>query len=222
MPAARPPLILLPPSETKWSPARGKAIDLAALSFPELTQLRESLLDEELRHAPTTTAGRLYTGVLYAALDIPSLPAGAAKNVVVISAQFGALRMSDRVPAYRREMDAAYWRDGLRAPLETLAKGRVILDCRSATYATAWKPTGAAAAQRVHVAVVEEKNGVRKVVSHFAKKARGEVARHLLTSGAKVRTPEELAAAVAQAFTVELEPPAKPGQPYELTVVQRA
>ncbi|MSY59679.1 MAG: peroxide stress protein YaaA [Actinobacteria bacterium] len=215
-------MILLPPSETKWSPARGKAIDLAALSFPELTQLRESLLDEELRHAPTTTAGRLYTGVLYAALDIPSLPAGAAKNVVVISAQFGALRMSDRVPAYRREMDAAYWRDGLRAPLETLAKGRVILDCRSATYATAWKPTGAAAAQRVHVAVVEEKNGVRKVVSHFAKKARGEVARHLLTSGAKVRTPEELAAAVAQAFTVELEPPAKPGQPYELTVVQRA
>ena len=62
---------------------------------------------------------------------------------------------------------------------------------------------------------------MRKVVSHSAKKARGEVARHLLVTGAKVRTPEELAAAISTAFTVELEPPAKPGQPYELTVVQR-
>ena len=222
MPAARPPIVLLPPSETKWSPARGKAIDLATLSFPELTSLRDGLLDDDLRVAPTTQAARLYTGVLYAALDIPSLPAGAAKNIFVISAQFGLLRMNDRVPAYKREMDAAYWREALREPLDTATRGRIIVDCRSATYATAWKPTGAAAAQRVHVAVVEEKHGVRKVVSHFAKKARGEVARHLLTSGAKVRTPEELAAAVAQAFTVELEPPAKPGQPYELTVVQRA
>ncbi len=221
MPAARPPLILLPPSETKWSPERGKPIDLESLVFPELTDLRRGLLDNELRAAPATTAARLYTGVLYAALDIPSLPAGAAKHIVVISAQFGALRMTDRVPAYKREMDAAYWRDGLRPPLDALTKGRVMLDCRSATYATVWKPAGTDAANRVHVGVVEEKNGVRKVVSHSAKKARGEVARHLLVTGAKVRTPEELAAAISTAFTVELEPPAKPGQPYELTVVQR-
>jgi hypothetical protein len=221
VPAARPPLILLPPSETKWSPARGKAIDLSSLSFPELSSFRNGLLDDELRNAPTAAAGRLYTGVLYAALDIPTLPAGAAKNIVVISAQFGALRMTDRVPAYKREMAAAYWRDGLRAPLDALAKGRIMLDCRSATYATVWKPTGPEAAHRVHVGVVEEKDGVRKVVSHFAKKARGEVARHLLVTGAKVRSPEELAEAISAAFIVELEPPAKPGQPYELTVVQR-
>ena len=131
MPAARPPLILLPPSETKWSPERGKPIDLESLVFPELTDLRRGLLDNELRAAPATTAARLYTGVLYAALDIPSLPAGAAKHIVVISAQFGALRMTDRVPAYKREMDAAYWRDGLRPPLDALTKGRVMLDCRS-------------------------------------------------------------------------------------------
>ncbi|MEO5634502.1 MAG: peroxide stress protein YaaA, partial [Gaiella sp.] len=85
----RPPLILLPPSETKWAPARGKPIDLERLSFPTLTPRRDALLDPDLRQAPTTAAGRLYTGVLYAALDIPTLPARTASNIVIISAQFG-------------------------------------------------------------------------------------------------------------------------------------
>jgi cytoplasmic iron level regulating protein YaaA (DUF328/UPF0246 family) len=217
----RPPLILLPPSETKWAPARGKPIDLASLSFPVLTPLRERLLDADLRHAPTTTAGRLYTGVLYAALDIASLPARAASNLVIISAQFGALRPGDRVPAYRRELDAAYWRDGLRDALGEAAAGRLIVDCRSATYVAAWRPSRESATARVQVAVVEERDGVRRVVSHMAKKTRGEVARHLLVSGARPRTPVELADAVADVLTCELAPPERRGGPFTLTVVQR-
>src|SRR6478736_4536072 len=116
MAARRPPLILLPPSEGKWAPARGKRIDLASLSFPSLTPLRDGLLDDELRHAPTTTAARLYTGVLYA-----------ARNIAIISAQFGALQPADRVPTYRREMDAGYWRAGLATALDERAAGRLIV-----------------------------------------------------------------------------------------------
>ena len=219
--APRPPLILLPPSETKRAPARGKPVDLAALSFPTLTSLREALLDDELRAAPATAAGRLYTGVLYAALDIATLPAGATRNLVIISAQFGALRVADRIPAYRRDMAAAHWRAGLRAPLDEATAGRVILDCRSATYTAAWRPSPEAATRAVHLAVVEEHDGVRRVVSHMAKKTRGEVARHLLLSAARPRTPAELAAAVAERFTCELTPPQRAGAPFELTVVQR-
>ena len=220
MTARRPPLILLPPSETNWAPARGKPIDLAGLSFPSLTTLREALLDDDLRLAPTTAAGRLYTGVLYAALDIATLPRGAARNLLIVSAQFGALRPSDRVPAYRREMDAAYWRAGLRAALDEASAGRLIVDCRSATYVAAWRPSRDSAATRVQVAVVEERDGVRRVVSHMAKKTRGEVARHLLTSGARPRTPAQLADAVAERFPCELAPPERPGSPHTLTVVQ--
>src|SRR6478609_1942205 len=128
MAARRPPLILLPPSEGKWAPARGKRINLASLSFPSLTPLRDGLLDYELRRAPTTTAARLYTGVLYAALDIATLPRGAARNIVIISAQFGALRPGDRVPAYRRELEAPYWRAGLAPALDEAAAGRLIVD----------------------------------------------------------------------------------------------
>ena len=89
-------LILLPPSEGKTGPRRGRPVDLATLSFPALTQTRESvlaavaavsaspdapaalgvspgLLDEiarnlVLRTAPTASAGSVYTGVLYDAL----------------------------------------------------------------------------------------------------------------------------------------------------------
>jgi uncharacterized protein len=216
VPARRPPLILLPPSETKAAPARGAPVDLGRLSFPELTALRDALLDDELRSAPATPAGRLYTGVLYAALDIPTLPSRTAGNLVVVSAQFGAVRPADRIPAYRREMDARYWRAGLTAALAPVAAGRLVVDCRSATYVAPWQPAG-----RVQVAVVEERDGVRRVVSHMAKKTRGEVARHLLVSGTRPRTPDELAACVAEAFGCELAPPVREGAPFTLTVVQR-
>jgi hypothetical protein len=214
------PLILLPPSESKCAPRRGKTVDLETLSFPSLTPLRASLLDDKLRAAPAVAAGRLYTGVLYNALELASLPARAARNVVIVSAQFGALRASDRVPAYKREMDAAHWREALRAPLEEAAEGRVVLDCRSATYVAAWRPGRGSAITRVHVGVVEERDGVRRVVSHFAKKTRGAVARHILGSGVRPRSAAELADAVAEQFRCELAPPARPGDPYELTVVQ--
>ena len=97
-------LILLPPSEGKTGPRRGRPVDLATLSFPALTQTRESvlaavaavsaspdapaalgvspgLLDEiarnlVLRTAPTASAGSVYTGVLYDAL-LSSTPAPA-------------------------------------------------------------------------------------------------------------------------------------------------
>ena len=72
----RAPLILLPPSESKYEPARGKAIELGTLSFPALTPLRAGLLDDRLRSAPAVAAGRLYTGVLYAALGIGTLRRG--------------------------------------------------------------------------------------------------------------------------------------------------
>ena len=216
------PLILLPPSESKYEPLRGKPIDLAALSFLSLTPLRAALLDDGLRKAPAIAAGRLYTGVLYSALEIGTLPARAARNIVIVSAQFGALRPADRVPAYKREMDASYWREALRAPLEEAAGGRVVLDCRSATYAAAWRPARGSAITRVHVGVVEERDGVRRVVSHFAKKTRGEVARHVLACGVRPRTANELCDAVAGQFRCELVPPARPGDPYELTVVQPA
>ncbi len=95
-------LVLLPPSETKAPGGDGAPLDLAALSWPALTDVRAGLVtalvelagdrpaartalglserqdDEvtrnaELRTAPTMPALERYTGVLYDALDVRSL-----------------------------------------------------------------------------------------------------------------------------------------------------
>lgn len=103
-------LILLPPSEGKWAPARGKPLDLESLSFPELADTRRRVLDAlvdlcrrdldgamstlglspglaaevprnaELEAAPTAAAGRVYTGVLYEALGLSTLSAAAKRR----------------------------------------------------------------------------------------------------------------------------------------------
>lgn len=94
-------LILLPPSEGKAAPARGKPLDLSSLSHPVLNDVRRQVIDalvtassrpdaaaalgightqhnllernRTLQIAPTARADRVYTGVLYDALGFDSL-----------------------------------------------------------------------------------------------------------------------------------------------------
>lgn len=212
-------LILLPPSETKAQPVVGRPVDLDRLSFPTLRDERERLLDETLRAAPTLPAGALYTGVLYGELDLPSLAAATRRRFVIISAQFGAVRPADRIPAYRRVIDAKRWRPLLEAALPRVAGRGVILDCRSAAYLAAWRPRGVQAARWAHVHVVRERDGVRTVVSHDAKRTRGAVARLVATAATSPTDLKELAALVGTAFRCELEAPERSEQPHRLTIV---
>ena len=145
-------------------------------------------------------AHQVYSGVLYDALGYDSLtPAQRRKaddSVLVISALWGAIRFGDRVPAYRLSMAtalpdvgrlASFWKPQLTGPSRRPRHGELLVDCRSSTYAAAWAPPPA---QTVAVNVFTEVDGVRKVVSHFAKHTRGELARHLLTRRGKApQTP---------------------------------
>jgi cytoplasmic iron level regulating protein YaaA (DUF328/UPF0246 family) len=104
-------LILLPPSEAKDVPRRGRPLDLSDLSFPELTEARERVLDAVvdlcagdahlaartlgvgstqadlvrlnagLREAPTARADRVYAGVLYDALGAATLSTAAKRRL---------------------------------------------------------------------------------------------------------------------------------------------
>jgi cytoplasmic iron level regulating protein YaaA (DUF328/UPF0246 family) len=102
-------LVLLPPSESKALPAaRGRPVDLDALSFPDLGPTRARVLDalvavsagpdavrrlgageslaadvarnSRLRTLPARPALEVYTGVLYDALGWPSLSASARRR----------------------------------------------------------------------------------------------------------------------------------------------
>jgi uncharacterized protein len=164
----------------------------------------------DLRSAPTARADRVYSGVLFTAAGLSRLPpaarARAEECVRIFSGLWGVTSPGDRIPAYRLSMAtdlpgigplASAWRSELAAALDPRADGELVVDCRSATYLTAWRPPHSAA--WVQVRVVRELAGVRSVVSHNAKHARGALARHLVTR--RRRPPvdaEGLAAAASE------------------------
>jgi cytoplasmic iron level regulating protein YaaA (DUF328/UPF0246 family) len=168
-----------------------------------------------LHAEPAAPAHQIYSGVLYDALGYDSLTAAQRKkadeSVLVISALWGAIRFADRVPAYRLSMGtaltdvgrlASFWKPQLNDALAAATADELLVDCRSSTYAAAWTPPPP---QTVAVNVFSEVNGVRKVVSHFAKHTRGELARHLLSRRGKApQTPAQLQKAAAEKWTAEL------------------
>lgn len=174
-----------------------------------------------LASAPTLPAAELYTGVLYDALDLPTLDRAARRRahrrVVVISALFGAVRLSDRIPPYRLSMGvnlpgvgplAAHWRAPLAEVLPQLVGRGLVVDCRSSTYAAAWVPAGQLAQRWVTVRVPG--------ATHQAKHTRGLVARALCESPADPRTPLALAESLKPRFEVTLQQPSSPRAPWVL------
>ena len=173
-----------------------------------------------LADAPAAPALQVYTGVLYDALDPAGLTEGqqetAAGSLVVVSALWGAVRPTDRIPAYRLSMStelpvlgrlAAHWKQHLPPVLDAAAAGELVVDCRSAAYAAAWR---APRPRTVSVKVVREHQGTRKVVSHMAKHTRGLLARHLVeraAEGRRLETPQDLLAAARERWHAELTEP---------------
>jgi cytoplasmic iron level regulating protein YaaA (DUF328/UPF0246 family) len=247
-------LILLPPSEGKTGGGRGRPLDLDRLSFPALGPTRRKVsgaLAEvsarsdatdvlgvspglasdvarnlELESAPTRAASRMYSGVLFDALDVAGMSAGARRRAhrwtVITSALFGAVRLSDPVVPYRLSMSvnlpgvgplASAWRPALAESMAEAAGSGVVLDCRSSTYAAAWTPAGDQARRWVQVRVPG--------ATHMAKHTRGLVARHLCETAAPVRHPADLLAPLECAFEVSLTEPARPGRPWVLSVSAR-
>ncbi|WGX99067.1 peroxide stress protein YaaA [Nocardioides sp. L-11A] len=255
-------LILLPPSEGKAVPRRGRVLDLASLSSPALTDARGEVLDAlvtlcredpakaaevlglsagqadlvarnaALPGAPTARADRIYTGVLYDALDVATLSAGAKRRatarVAVASSLFGMVRLGDRIPSYRLSGDAslprlgpvaAVWRDALPdAMAEALGRG-LLVDLRSGMYASFWRPGPDLAPRVATVRVLHEQGGTRKVVSHFNKATKGRIVRALLEDGADPRTPAALAGTLERlGWTVEVGASGRTGTQLDVVV----
>ena len=150
-------LILLPPSESKYRPGAGSPLDLSTRPEPLIEPTRQVLaalvglcrgdpvaaaavlgLNEnlfplveanaELESAPTAAARRIYTGVVFDALDAKSMTSSERRrvdrDVWVTSALFGVVRLGERIPAYR--LTAGTGLPGLN-PLSTI--WRPALDC---------------------------------------------------------------------------------------------
>lgn len=225
--------ILLPPSETKREGGTGHPLALDALSFASLTEARRELVDavvelsahgdeaaRALKLGATSAASEIernrtllssgtmpaierYTGVLYDALDVRTLPAVARRrasvSVIVHSALFGLLRADDPIPAYRLSHDSRLparplkrvWGDAIATELAALSTP--IVDLRSAGYAALGALPEVAGAVGVSVVAIGD-DGVARALNHFNKKGKGEWVRALLTAEALPRSISALCA----------------------------
>ncbi len=199
-------LILLPPSEGKNEGAHEQVLSLAKLSFSKyLTDSRVRAVTEsklKAAKAKTSAAIDIYSGVLYQSLDYSSLSARARKRadkeIVIISALFGALRPQDQILTYKMKIKSSLWKVAVSQALESL-NSDLIIDCRSSTYAGVWTPDPS---KTVAVRVFQVKKGKRSVITHMSKKYRGEFTQILLKSK-MIKTPQEVKVLASKHFKVE-------------------
>lgn len=211
-------LILLPPSETKRTGGARGALNIEQLALPELLPQREqvvdalvrlsddqataarvlklgpSLLDSvadnaRLRTSRTMPAMDRYTGVLYDALDAPSLDRSArawlGRNVYIHSAPLGPVAASDPIPTYRLGAGVSLpllpslkrvWAEAVTAALA--GHGGPILDLRSEAYVALGPIPDSVQGAYVRVAT-ETADGQTRALNHFNKHAKGELVRRL-------------------------------------------
>ena len=198
------------------------AADLVALDDPfTVLGISDKLAAEveanqQLLTSPTTPAILRYTGVLYDALSAGTLPNEALQRLAIGSALFGVVRAGDLVPHYRLSGGTKLpTRSSSTTPTlksrwgglitEVLSSADdLVVDLRSGTYQQLGRLKTAIT---VRVESVQP-DGTRKVVSHFNKHYKGELARVLALSEQDPTSIDEVAAiARAAGMTVEITSP---------------
>lgn len=171
--------------------------------------------NQQLLTSPTTPAILRYTGVLYDALSAGTLPNEALQRLAIGSALFGVVRAGDLIPHYRLSGGTKLpTRSGTTPTLKSRWGGLItevlssaddlVVDLRSGTYQQLGRLKTAIT---VRVESVQP-DGSRKVVSHFNKHYKGELARVLALSEQDPISIDEVAAiARAAGMTVEITSP---------------
>jgi cytoplasmic iron level regulating protein YaaA (DUF328/UPF0246 family) len=196
------------------------------------TQLEEVRRNAGLLTAATSRADAIYTGVLYDALDLASLDQAARRRatrwLAVTSSLFGLVGPADRIPSYRLSggtrlpgvgVVSAHWREVLDPAVREAAGSGMVVDLRSTTYATFWRPAPDLAPRVATVRVLHETGGRRTVVSHFNKATKGRLVRGLLGHSEAPRTPAGLADCLCDlGWKVEVGSRTRHGVPLDVVV----
>ncbi|CUI57844.1 peroxide stress protein YaaA [Cognatishimia activa] len=166
--------------------------DLAKLNRDRFKAFEMEPDDFATRPAMYAFAGDTYVGLEAKTLD-PEEITWAQDHLRILSGLYGVLRPLDAIQPYRLEMGSRlktrrgknlyeFWRDELSKNLNAQAEDLgtdTLVNCASQEYFGAVDPT--ALKLRVITPVfMELKNGKPKIVSFFAKKARGSMARFMI------------------------------------------
>lgn len=156
----------------------------------------------DTRPAVLAFAGDTYTGLEAGSLDAEEL-AFAQDHLRILSGLYGLLRPLDAMQEYRLEMGSRlktergrslydYWGDQIAEALNAEADRLdtdTLINCASVEYFTAVRPD-VLRPRVITPQFLEEKPGGPKVVSFFAKKARGAMARFIIQN--RLRDPEAI------------------------------
>ncbi|MEQ9692649.1 peroxide stress protein YaaA [Shimia sp. SDUM112013] len=154
------------------------------------------------RPAVHAFAGDTYVGLEASSLD-PEEMQWAQDHLRILSGLYGLLRPLDAMQPYRLEMGSRlktrrgknlyeFWRDSIAKALNAQAeqlKTDVLVNCASQEYFGAVDPD-ALQIRVITPVFMENKNGTPKIVSFFAKKARGSMARFIIQN--RLSNPESL------------------------------
>lgn len=180
----------------------GLSDDLAKLNRDRFKSFEEAPAPEVTRPAIFGFAGDTYQGLEARSLD-PEELRHAQDHLRVLSGLYGVLRPLDAIQPYRLEMGSRlktrrgsnlyhFWGDRIARALNAQAEAvgaRVLVNCASQEY------FGAVDLKALKLPVVtpqffDMKNGQPKIISFFAKKARGAMARYVIQS--RMTAPEDL------------------------------
>jgi len=137
-------------------------------------------------------AGDTYTGLDAGSLE-PDEMAYAQEHLRILSGLYGLLRPQDMIAPHRLEMGSRlknprgknlyeFWGDRVAQALNDQAEAvgtGVLVNCASVEYFSVIDPKKLSL-RVITPTFLEERNGVAKVVSFFAKKARGSLARFMI------------------------------------------
>lgn len=196
--------------------------DLARLNRDRFRVFADDPSLDVTRPAALAFAGDTYQGLEATSLE-PDELAWAQDHLRILSGLYGVLRPLDAIQPYRLEMGSRlktrrgaslyeYWRDQLSRALNSQAKAigsEILVNCASQEY------FGAVAPKSLKLKVItpvfmEDKAGGPKVVSFFAKKARGAMARYIIQQ--RLTNPSALLdfATGGYAYQPELSEPDRP------------
>ncbi|MCP5272791.1 MAG: peroxide stress protein YaaA [Burkholderiaceae bacterium] len=183
---------------------------LAQLNVARYGAWRRTFSTRNSKPAALAFDGDVYGGLDAKTLRVDDL-AWAQDHVVILSGLYGALRPLDRLQPYRLEMGTrlatpgakdlyGYWGDAIADYLNRRQRGQkqpVVVNLASQEYFRA-ADRKALKARVVECVFEEGKADGWKVVSFFAKRARGLMARHAITH--RLQQPEQLQSFDAEGY----------------------
>lgn len=173
----------------------GVSENIAALNHQRFLDWHTPFDKENSKQAILAFKGDVYTGLEAETMTAAQL-AFAQKHLRILSGLYGLLRPLDLMQAYRLEMGLKFanqggknlyefWGDSITKSLNRELKksgSAVLLNLASNEYFKAVKP-GLLDADVVTPAFKDRKGDKYKIISFYAKKARGQMARYIIDNG---------------------------------------